>query len=87
MQLTLKQVTVLVGGFIRCLRLTPSFKTNREHIRHVTKLVAEKENTHANTCPKCGGEMVLRETKKGENFGKQFLGCSSFPKCRGIRVV
>ena len=68
-------------------RLTPSFKTNREHVRHIKKLVAEKENTQANACPKCGSEMVLRETKKGENLGKQFWGCSGFPKCRGIRAV
>ena len=68
-------------------RLTSSFKTNREHVRHVKQLVAEKENTQANACPKCGSEMVLRDTKKGDNLGKQFWGCSGFPKCRGIRSV
>jgi len=30
-------------------------------------------------CPKCGAPMVVREGK----FGK-FLGCSTYPKCRGI---
>ena len=34
-------------------------------------------------CPKCGGGMVLRTAKKGKNIGKQFWGCSSFPKCKG----
>jgi hypothetical protein len=36
-------------------------------------------------CPKCGAPMVLRTVKKeGEHQGKQFYGCSTFPKCRGI---
>lgn len=35
-------------------------------------------------CPRCGKKMVLRTAKKGENAGKQFWGCSGFPKCRYI---
>ncbi|MEE3339832.1 MAG: NERD domain-containing protein [Hallerella sp.] len=35
-------------------------------------------------CPRCGAPLVLRTTKKGENAGKQFWGCSTFPKCRYI---
>ncbi|MCR5167068.1 MAG: topoisomerase DNA-binding C4 zinc finger domain-containing protein [Oscillospiraceae bacterium] len=34
------------------------------------------------SCPKCGKPLVLRTAKKGENAGKQFYGCSGFPKCR-----
>jgi len=33
-------------------------------------------------CPKCGSELLLRKAKKGPNAGKEFFGCSSFPKCR-----
>ncbi len=36
-------------------------------------------------CPKCGAKLVLRTAKKGANEGKQFYGCSNFPKCRYIR--
>jgi len=63
-------------------RLTASFKTNREHVAHVKNIVAKKENSKP--CPKCGSSMILRTTKKGDNVGKKFWGCSSFPKCRGI---
>ena len=35
-------------------------------------------------CPVCGSPMVLRTAKRGERKGKQFYGCSNFPKCRGI---
>ena len=29
-------------------------------------------------CPECGGEMVVRRSRRGP-----FLGCASYPKCRG----
>jgi len=32
-------------------------------------------------CPKCECEMVLRTATKGAGAGKQFWGCSAFPKC------
>lgn len=63
-------------------RLTPSFKTNREHVKHVKTIVAEKESHQQ--CPKCGSAMVIREVKKGQNIGNKFWGCSKFPKCRGV---
>ncbi len=59
-------------------RLTPSMKTSREHVAHVRTVVEDKKNK----CPKCGSELVVRVAKKGKNAGKEFLGCSWFPKCR-----
>ncbi len=42
---------------------------------------------NANTCPRCGGELVLRMAKKGTNAGRQFWGCSNFAKtyCNYVR--
>lgn len=39
-------------------------------------------NSSDETCPKCTMPLVVRITKKGENSGREFLGCSGFPKCR-----
>lgn len=36
-------------------------------------------------CPKCGGDLILRVVKKGNNAGNSFYGCSNFPKCRYIK--
>lgn len=36
-------------------------------------------------CPRCGRKLVLRTARKGERQGKQFLGCSGYPKCRYIK--
>ncbi|BCS51812.1 restriction endonuclease [Geobacter sp. SVR] len=35
-------------------------------------------------CPKCGKEMVRRVARQGSNAGKEFWGCSSFPKCKAV---
>ena len=37
------------------------------------------------SCPQCGKPMVLRTAKTGPNAGKQFLGCSSYPDCKGAK--
>ncbi len=63
-------------------RLVASFKTNKEHVKHVKNIIAEKNNIKS--CPKCGGEMVKRTAKQGTNKGNSFWGCTNFPKCRAI---
>jgi len=67
---------------IKTGRLTPSFKTNREHVKHVQSIITKKESTQS--CPKCSSDMILREVKKGQKAGNKFWGCSKFPKCRGV---
>jgi len=80
--LTELQVRKIVNKIKRD-RLTPSFKTNREHVRYVKSVVAEKEKKKPPLCPKCGNIMVLRRVKNGGDAGKKFWGCTLFPKCRG----
>jgi restriction system protein len=63
-------------------RLERSFKTNRQHIKHVREIVEEKSDIKS--CSKCGSEMVLRKASKGKNTGNEFWGCSTFPKCRNV---
>ena len=38
-------------------------------------------------CPKCGANLLLRTSRKGENAGKQFYGCQGYPKCRYIKNI
>ena len=37
------------------------------------------------SCPRCGETMVSRTASRGTRTGQNFWGCSSFPKCRGVR--
>ncbi|WP_081999852.1 topoisomerase DNA-binding C4 zinc finger domain-containing protein [endosymbiont of unidentified scaly snail isolate Monju] len=39
------------------------------------------------TAPKCGEAMVKRVARKGPYAGREFWGCSRYPKCRGVRAV
>ena len=43
----------------------------------VTGTLVEEQKKGKNVCPRCGGELVKRNGKRGE-----FIGCSNFPKCR-----
>jgi hypothetical protein len=66
-------------------RLERSFKTNRQHIKHVQGIIEEKSDIKP--CSKCGAEMVLRKATKGKNVGNEFWGCSTFPKCRNVAAI
>ena len=46
---------------------------------------ASADRPAAPACPKCGSAMVHRTAKRGANAGKSFWGCSTYPKCGGIR--
>jgi len=70
--------------------------TKQKHIDDINSRYKEKEvsaspieqvseKNEDETCPRCGSKLVLRTAQKGENAGKQFYGCSSFPKCRYIK--
>ncbi|WP_331560867.1 four helix bundle suffix domain-containing protein [Chlorobium sp.] len=39
------------------------------------------------SCPQCGGPMVLRTARAGNNEGQQFRGCTGYPECRGVVKV
>lgn len=41
----------------------------------------------APNCPICGKAMLKRMQKRGLNQGREFWGCSDYPKCVGIRNI
>jgi DNA topoisomerase I len=41
--------------------------------------------TVTETCPECGNTMKLRKSTRGK--GGWFLGCSKYPKCKGLREL
>lgn len=53
----------------------------------IEKFSAMAEEAAKTRCPHCGNFMAEREVKKdGDHKGKKFLGCISYPECRGIRA-
>lgn len=62
-------------------------KRQREYARMKAQREVEREEwkrEHLSTkkCPKCGGEMYIREGKYGK-----FLGCSNYPNCKGTLKI
>lgn len=58
-------------------RLDQSFQTDRSHVSNLKERFDKPIDS--NSCPKCGGSMVLRQNR---NNGNSFYGCSNYPKCR-----
>lgn len=102
-----KQSVIFTGAQVEQLlarlqgqRLAPSFKTSREHVRHVRDIVAAKQESaallpapaeppaspHLGNCPKCGKHLVQRTLTTGARAGTSFVGCSTFPDCRYLSL-
>ncbi|MCL2920227.1 nuclease-related domain-containing protein [Shewanella litorisediminis] len=67
------------------VKLKRGILTDLKHRQHIKSLIASK--SLVKLCVRCGSEMVIRETKRGDNKGKQFWGCSAYPKCRSIEEL
>lgn len=83
------QKPVLSGAQVQCAierlesaRLEATGETRR---RHVQGLKDRLEPSEERRCPECGGSMLLRTARRGAKAGKQFWGCSSFPRCRATQ--
>ena len=53
--------------------------TTKEHIYNIRE---QQCNLERGICPRCGGNLVLRNGKYGD-----FWGCSNYPKCKFIKKV
>ncbi len=68
--------------------LEKSRSTNKAHVSSLKNRYNSVSTTHSNDpkiiCKRCGSVMVERKNKK---TGEEFLGCSSFPKCKNTEQV
>ena len=60
--------------------LTEFYNTLENTIKNNSEISASAQITNE-VCPLCGAPMVVRRSR----FGSLFLGCSKYPKCRGIK--
>lgn len=65
------------------LRALESSSDGASFDQHVEDLHERFENQIQ--CPKCGGRLVQRQSRKPGDERNLFLGCSNFPSCRYIR--
>ena len=69
-----------------------SFRQTGGFTENMTAERLEARKTQASAagapvCPKCGKPMLRRTQKKGQMQGREFWGCSDYPKCNGIRPI
>jgi hypothetical protein len=60
-------------------RVSPTDEANRQHVETLRERFSGESK---GICPKCGDRLVLRIAKNGPTKGKQFLGCSEYPRCK-----
>lgn len=76
-------------------RLAPGFKTDRQHVAYVRARIetpaqpgTPSPTTSAQAlCPHCGAPLVQRTARQGANAGRDFWGCSTYPRCRYTKNV
>jgi hypothetical protein len=49
-----------------------------------TENLSQVQVSETKLCPKCGSTLILRKATKGQYIGRQFYGCSNYPKCKYI---
>lgn len=52
----------------------------KDHVQSIKARYGSKTS-----CPKCGGNLLERTARSGQNIGRKFLGCENFPRCRYIK--
>ncbi len=52
--------------------------------QHVQQIKETKKGVEQGICPRCGGKLVLRTSKKD---GSKFYGCSNYPNCRFTKNI
>lgn len=62
-------------------------KGHDAYVKEVQDLKQKGQLNRQAKCPLCGAKLVVRTSKNGPNAGSQFIGCSSYPKCRYTRPV
>jgi len=78
-----KPITLIGGEALhRLLRQSSKHAVPATPAGHAEPQVRPVTNSNP-SCPRCGGEMVLRTARQGTNAGRRFWGCKSYPRCKG----
>lgn len=84
--LTQEQVKGIYEKLLPCIKVDESKK--EKHIEDIKEKYyfsaedIENYNSRGEKCPFCGRKLVIRTATKGSYFGKHFIACSGYPKCR-----
>lgn len=81
-----KMLQSQIQSQLESFRQTGGFTENMTAERLEARKVQAAE-AGAPLCPKCGKPMLRRMQKKGQMQGREFWGCSDYPRCDGLRPM
>ena len=76
-----KSLDKIAAGKEKKSQFLTEFYNNLENTIKNNSEISASAQTTDEVCPECGAPMVVRRSR----FGSLFLGCSNYPKCRGIK--
>ncbi len=93
-QLSTEQIDELFASLYPLTQINEAQKTAHiNNINQITHLASRSVSSAAErqsieeTCPRCGGKLVVRVVSKGDRKGTRFLGCSNYPQCKYIKSI
>lgn len=83
-----REIATMIAPYVRdkFSKQKPIFTPEATGEATSTSTVQSSVEVEVPICPKCGIPMVLRTVSQGEHKGKQFWGCSNYPRCREVKV-
>lgn len=83
-----RQIDALEKQFVEDGGYSESLAAKRlQHRRDQSDQSDQTNREEFPPCPQCGQPTVLRTAQNGKFAGKQFLGCSAYPECKGVRQL
>ena len=75
--ITIESTLQVISNKIIELNITDKVE-RKSHVKNIRNKITEDSNKADNMiCPRCGGNLVVRNGKYGS-----FIGCSNYPKCK-----
>jgi len=81
-----KNKTILSENEVdRICSILKEVKDSKNIFDNISHAITVNKHIQNTKCPRCGGNLVERIARKGNNIGQKFLGCEKYPKCRYIK--
>jgi len=87
-----KNITLIDGEkLLKIINASHAGKSTEQGISPAVQVLSnaslKEEKGSSPVCPRCNNAMVKRTAKQGVNAGKEFWGCSQYPKCKSVVAI
>ena len=87
-----KNITLIDGEkLLKIINAAHAGKSTEQRVSPAGQVLSnaflKEEKGSSPVCPRCNNAMVKRTAKQGVNVGKEFWGCSQYPKCKSVVAI